>query len=140
MPDHTATRDAAAAAGLAFGFASREHHRADAAYRVALDHYGGLAWIEDPASALSETELLISETQGRLNKVESRTASFLVEPTMRALSPDLKDAERDLWQISRDVKARELRSWSPSDTGVESPERPRGYTVPVFSIEHPGRA
>lgn len=107
--DYTATRDAAAAAARAFDDASREYRQADAAYRVALDHYGNLARTANPASALAETELLIGETQGRVNEVEALTASLLAEPTLRVQPPDRLDVERDLWQINRDMKARELR-------------------------------
>lgn len=138
VPGYAARQGAAATAAQTFDDVSREYRRTDAAYRVALDHYGSLARTDNPASALVETDLLIGETQGRLSEVEACTASLLAEPTLRARPPDRLDAERDLWQIHRDMKARELTSWTPSETELGSPGRTRGYAVPDFSVHDPG--
>jgi len=138
VPGYAATLDAAASAAQGSDDASREYSRTDAAYRTALDHYGNFARIEDPAAELAGTDLFIHETQGRLRTAETRSESLLAEPTVRAQPPDRLVAERELWQINGDMKARDLRSWTSADGGVEPPGRQWEYAVPDFSEHDPG--
>lgn len=130
QPEYLAARDAARDAEAAKTAAWTALRRTDQQYSVALQHYGNLGHVDNPAERLTDTETAIAADEATLATAHARIAALRGEPTLRSQPSEVLELARADWQADRDhaTAARELRRAAEADRERAS-LRPRGAGV-----------
>ncbi len=93
-------------------------------YNMALQHYGNLAYVDDPANRLAQEDAAIAADTTTLKSARDRVSALLREPTLRAQPRETLDLARAGWTAARDSHA----SWVAA----------RAVTDREASAIHPG--
>lgn len=84
-------------------------------YNMALQHYGNLAYIDDPADRLAREDAAIATDTTTLNSARHRVAALLREPTLRAQPRETLDLARADWTAARESRASWLAARATTD-------------------------
>lgn len=116
-PDYLAARAAAQHADEAKTAAWSSLRHVEQHYSIALQHYGSLGNIDNPAERLADTEAAIATDETTLTAARARISAVQAEPTLRAQSADVVELARADWQADRDhaTATRHLRWAAQAD-------------------------
>jgi exodeoxyribonuclease V alpha subunit len=144
-PEHHAALEAAKTA-------AQQAHRADAAYRHAVNNaheqwlgYGSLAYAPDVEARLARTERDAAGLSAQHDAVRQQVTTLLREPALRSQPPERLHTEHDTWHRDHRTTQRAAPKQRATHTAAHStPAEPspvrrpeRGYTPPGPS--QPGR-
>ena len=142
--DHRQLRTAAQAATAAAHEAHQARAAAAGSLSRRLDGFGNLAYTDDPAGRLAETEHAITELTADLGRARERVGALQQEPAIRTLTPGRQQSERENWMAQR-AEAQEERDrhgeWLAATASTTlrrvhreelvspAPDRPRGQGI-----------
>lgn len=104
-PDYLHARNASEQTREDKSSAWRELHEAERHYSIALQHYGNLGSIDNPAVRLAQEDGAIAADTITLTGARDRITTLLREPTPRAQPPETVDLARADWTADRQHRA-----------------------------------
>ena len=143
-PNHRQLADAAHRATAAAHEADDARAAAAGSLSRRLVGFGSLAYTDDPAGRLVETEHASAELAVDLNRARERVGALRQEPAVRAMAPGRLQTERESWQAKRAEARQETDShgeWlaataattptrvHPEDRVSATPDRGRGQGI-----------
>jgi exodeoxyribonuclease V alpha subunit len=142
-PHHGQLRTAAQTATAAAQEAHQARSAAAGSLSRSLAGFGSLAYTDDPAGRLAETEHAITELSDQVLRARERVGALRQEPAIRTLTPGRLRTERENWQAQRaeaqetdrdaewlDAPAATTRSRARHEELVPpTPDRPRGQGI-----------
>lgn len=101
----------------------RELHEAEQYYSIALQHYGSLGSIDNPAERLTQENDAITADTATLTVARARITALRGEPTLRAQPPETVELARADWSADRQHRASWLavRAAAERETPVIEP-------------------
>ena len=84
-------------------------------FDVALQHYGNLGFVDNPAERLAREEAAIASDAAALATVRKRITSLMHEPTLRACPSETLDLARADWTADRDRRTSWLAARAATD-------------------------
>ncbi len=137
-PDYLAARDAEQHAEQSKAAAWSLLRQAEQHYSIALQHYGSLGQVDDPAERLADAETAVASEESTLTAARARISALRADPALRAQPGDVVKLARGDWQADRDHAAalRELR-WAAQADRERATIGPRGAgRGTVLEIHH----
>ncbi len=127
QPDYLAARDAAQRADQARTAARSLLRQAEEHYSIALQHYGSLSHIDNPAERLAAAEAAVAIDESTLTAACDRVSTLRADPALHTRPGDVVELARADWQTDRDAAAasRELR-WAARADRERASIGPRG--------------
>jgi hypothetical protein len=104
-PEYFAAREAAHAADQQKRTAWRRFWGARQHYAEALQHYGNLGFVDDPAGLLTRTERGVAADQATLLGTRQTIAALRAEPALRAQPSETINLARTRWAADRQQHA-----------------------------------
>jgi conjugative relaxase-like TrwC/TraI family protein len=104
-PEYFAAREAARAADQQKRTAWRRFWGARQHYTEALQHYGNLGFVDDPADLLTRTEQGVAADQATLLRARQTIAALRAEPALRTQPVETVDLARTRWAAERQQQA-----------------------------------
>jgi thymidine kinase len=104
-PEYLDARAAAQAAADHQSAARRDYRHADQHYRLALQTYGNLGQIDEPADHLARVQDAIARDEAQLDAARDRVAALRAEPSLRAQPSEILNLARAQWSAERDARA-----------------------------------
>jgi exodeoxyribonuclease V alpha subunit len=141
-PDYLAARETAQDASEAKTSVWYELRDAQQHYSMALQHYGALGSVDDPAARLATVGRSIASDEAVLAGANDRINALRAEPTLRAQPPEVVDLARVQWAIERDHRAawQAARPNDDHDQGRSAQPHDRGWgSVPEISLRGRGQ-
>ena len=83
----------------------RELHQTEQHYSIALQHYGTLGHIDDPADRLADVERAIAADEAAFATARDRIVALRTEPTLRAQPAEVIDLAQTRWAADREQRA-----------------------------------
>ena len=108
-PDYLSARQAARSAEEEKRAAWRELHQTEQHYSIALQHYGPLGHVDDPADRLADVERAIAADEAAFATARDRIVALRTEPTLRAQPAEVIDLAQTRWAADREQRA----AWRP---------------------------
>jgi hypothetical protein len=103
-PDYLPARQAAISAEQDKRTAWHELHQTEQHYSIALQHYGTLGHIDDPADRLADIERAIAADEAAFATARDRIAALRTEPTLRAQPAEVIDLAQTRWAADREQR------------------------------------
>ncbi|MGH8961813.1 MAG: ATP-dependent DNA helicase, partial [Jatrophihabitantaceae bacterium] len=141
-PDYLAAQETAQHSSAAKSTAWHELRQTEQHYSMALQHYGTLGMVDDPAAHLAKVEHAIANDKAVLGNARDQIASLRAEPARRAQPVDVLDFARTQWILDREQRAAWQVVRSVAERGVGRGLQPRGPGrggVSEISHDEPGR-
>jgi exodeoxyribonuclease V alpha subunit len=104
-PDYAAARQAARHAGESKTAAWHELRATEQHYSMALQHYGSLGPVDNPAERLAAAENAVVAETATLTTAQKRITALRAEPTLRAQPPEVIELSRNEWAADREHRA-----------------------------------
>jgi exodeoxyribonuclease V alpha subunit len=139
-PDYDVARLAAQHAGEAKTAARHQLRAAEQHYSVALQHYGSLGHVDNPAERLAAAEDAVVAEKGTLTTARNRIAALRAEPTLRAQPPEVLELSRAEWAADREHRAAWLAARAAEQQHRHLEPGGRGWGgMPENSLGEPSR-
>jgi hypothetical protein len=104
-PDYDVARRAAQHAGEAKTAAWHEVRATEEHYSMALQHYGNLGHVDNPAERLAAAEDAVVAEKATLTAARNRIAALRAEPTLRVQPPEVLEVSRAEWAANRECRS-----------------------------------
>lgn len=104
-PDYAAARQTAQHAREVKTTAWHELRAVEQHYSMALQHYGSLGHIDNPAERHAAAEDAVATEQTTLTTAQNRIAALRAEPTLRAQRSEVIELSRSDWTADRENRA-----------------------------------
>ena len=126
-PGYPHVRQAASSAEEEKHAAWRELHQTEQHYSLALQHYGTLGHVDDPADRLADVEQAIAADEAACATARDRSLALRTEPALRAQPAEVIELARTQWAADRENRA----AWRaiPADAG-RGPDRAAEWAIP----------
>jgi hypothetical protein len=130
QPGYLAAREAAHHAEKDMTAAWSSLRQAEQHYSIALQHYGSLGQVDNPAERLTDAQAAVTAEESTLTAARARISALRAEPAVRTQPGEVVELARADWQADRDHAAalRQLRWAAQADRerAAFTPGGPRG--------------